>query len=260
MRVMERIHLGHTIQEQGLAQMGLTTAGGEVGGLTGVDYLIYGSITKFGARKSGASLSGGFTNVFKGSTGTILGAGAGIASSHAVMAVDVKVTEVRTGRIILADTVEAEAKTGEAMSFGGFSTVSETGDPFADVQRQVAARLAEAVTTVHIPFKIIKASANGTLIINYGNAYLSPGDRLTTFAIGEEIVDPDTGEVLGSEATETGVVEIVSAETRYSRAKIISGYPEVGGVLKRAKIRREESETRSRSGGSFLKEEQFSGN
>ena len=58
MDVMERKQVGVVIQEQGLGQMGLTTSGGKVGGLTGIDYLIYGSITKFGARKSGFAVSG----------------------------------------------------------------------------------------------------------------------------------------------------------------------------------------------------------
>ena len=58
MDVMERRQLGEVLAEQGLGQVGLTTSGGQVGGLTGVDYLIYGSITRFGARKSGFSISG----------------------------------------------------------------------------------------------------------------------------------------------------------------------------------------------------------
>lgn len=122
MDVMERKQVGIVVQEQGLGQMGLTTSGGRVGGLTGIDYLIYGSITKFGARKSGFAVSGSLLS--SATKGLLGGGGAGTASVHTVMAVDLKITDVATGQIVLADAVEGEAKTGEAMSFGGFSTSS----------------------------------------------------------------------------------------------------------------------------------------
>lgn len=156
------------------------------------------------------SISGstGFGSLFKDKAGYILGSGAGTASTHTVMAVDLKVTDVATGQIILVDTVEGEAKSGEAMSFAGTTTTQDAGDPFSKVQRLVASRLAEAVVTLRIPFKIIKIMKDGTLIVTYGNAFLEVDDTLAMYDVGEEIVDPDTGEVLGAETTETGMVQI----------------------------------------------------
>ena len=70
---------------------------------------------------------------------------------------------------------------------------SETGvDPFADVQRIVAAKISEAVVTTKIPFKVIKVQADGTLILNYGNVFLKAGDVLTAFEVGEQFIDPDS--------------------------------------------------------------------
>lgn len=254
MDVMERKQGGIVIQEQGLGQMGLTTSGGKVGGLTGIDYLIYGSITKFGARKTGFAVSGG---LLSSATKGLLGGGAGTASVHTVMAVDLKITDVATGQIILADTVEGEAKTGEAMSFGGFSTSAQQGDPFADVQRLLAARLAEAIVTVHIPFKVIKVMGDGSLIVNYGNAFFRPGDKLAMFEVGEEIVDPDTGEVLGADTTETGMVEITAAEPRFSRARALEGNPTAGSVLRRVVEQSQQTTKRKRSGGTLFPSDQM---
>ena len=66
MDVMERGRLDAVLGEQIIADIGLTDAGGSVGGLRGVDYLIYGTITKFGAKESGfsASSSRGIGSVF----------------------------------------------------------------------------------------------------------------------------------------------------------------------------------------------------
>ena len=57
MDVMGRGQLTQILEEQGLAATGLTTAGGGLGGLTGVDYLVIGSVTRFGATEDKTSVS-----------------------------------------------------------------------------------------------------------------------------------------------------------------------------------------------------------
>ena len=257
MDVMERRQLTGVLEEQGLGQLGLTTSGGQVGGLTGVDYLIYGSITRFGARKSGFSISGasGLSSLLGRAAGAAFGGGLGAGSVTTEMAVDLKITDVATGKIILADTVKGEAKQGESFSVAGISK-SETGaDPFADVQRIVAAKISEAVVTTKIPFKVIKVQADGTLILNYGNVFLKAGDMLAAFEVGEQFIDPDTDEVLGSEETEIGMVQVVAAQSRFSKARVVGeGVPIVAGsILKRSKIAvaKEGPAKRKMSGSSF---------
>ena len=56
MDLFERSRLD-ALEEQLLAEGGLTTAGGNVGGLTGVDYLMYGSVTKFGNQQTSTSVN-----------------------------------------------------------------------------------------------------------------------------------------------------------------------------------------------------------
>lgn len=56
--------------------------------------------------------------------------------------------------------------------------------------------------------------------------------RLAAFSAGE-FLDPDTGEVLGSEETEIGVIEITRAEPNFSRAKAVTGDIGEGVTLKR---------------------------
>ena len=104
----------------------------------------------------------------------------------------------------------------------------------------------------HIPFKIIKVMGDGSLIVNYGNAFFRPGDRLAMFDVGEKIVDPDTGEVLGADTTETGMVEITAAEPRFSRARTLEGSPTVGSVLRRVIEQPQQATKRKRSGGDFF--------
>ena len=232
MDVMERSRMDGVLGEQLLGQSGITGSGGQVGGLTGVDYLIYGSITKFGARESGFGISGrrGVGSLLGGGAGRAFGGGISTASVTTEMAVDLRVTDVATGQIILADTIEGEAKTGEAFSIGGISTAETGADPFADVQRIVAAKLSETVVTTSIPFKVIQVQTDGTLILNYGNVFLSEGDVLALYEVGEQFIDPDTGEVLGAEETEIGTVQIYFRRTKILQSPHYGkGYSGCGG-------------------------------
>ena len=67
---------------------------------------------------------------------------------------------------------------------------------------------------------------------------MANGDYLALFEIGETFVDPDTGEVLGSESKEVGRIVVTAAEPKFSKARIY-GEPfevSVGSVLKRPAV------------------------
>ena len=217
MRVFERGRLDAVLAEQQLGQMGLTRSGGKVGGLTGVDYLVYGTITKFGAQKSGFRL--GNTGLFGGQLGRALGSGLSDSSANIHMAVDLKVTDVSNGRIVVADSVEGSVEHGKAFSIGGIRSAQVSADPYADVQRVVAAKIAEAIVTSRIPIKVIAVQKSGAIVLNYGNVFLKEGDVLSVFDVGEQFIDPDTKEVLGSEETLRGSITVTATFPKFSKAK-----------------------------------------
>lgn len=251
--LMERQELEAVLVEQGLGEIGLTDAGGRLGGLTGVDYYLYGSITRFGAKQSGFSVSGrsGVGGLVNRRARGVLGGGASKRSVETEMGVDLKLTDVATGEIVLADAVSASVKQGSGFSVGGIQKAEASADPFADVQEVVAAKIAEAIVTSRIPIKVIQVQADGTLILNYGDVFFATGDRLSAFSVGESFVDPDTGEVLGAEETEIGMIEITRAEPRFSRARVLTGDVGQGSTLKRlidAELADEQPKKRKRSG------------
>ena len=218
MRVFERGRLDAVLAEQQLGQMGLTRSGGNVGGLTGVDYLVYGTITKFGAQKTGFQFSN--TGLFGGRLGSALGSGLSESSATIHMAVDLKVTDVSSGRIVVADSVEGSVEHGKAFSIGGIGSSQASADAYADVQRVVAAKIAEAVVTSRIPIKMIAFQKSGVIVLNYGNVFLKEGDVLSVFDVGEQFVDPDTKEVLGSEEILRGSIRVTAAFPKFSKAGV----------------------------------------
>ena len=251
MKVMERERWGSVVQERALGEAGMTTSGGTIKGIKGVDYNVYGTITKFGFKKSGFNIRGGsgVTSLLPGAGRMALGS-VGSNEVETEMAVDIKVTDVATGNIVIAETVGASVKQGSSFTIGGIRQASASADPFADVQRVAASRIAEALVTSRIPVKVIAVQKNGTLILNYGNVFFAPGDRLAVYAVGEVFVDPDTGEKLGSEETQLGMVEVTQSQAKFSRAKIVGKAFEVktGSTLKRVEVVVEKGKERERSG------------
>ena len=248
MDVYERGDLSQVLEEQSLSEAGLTTAGGGLGGLTGVDYLVVGAITRFGSAESGVSVDGG------GLLGRRLGnRGMSQGKLKVAMGVDLKVTDVATGRIVVADEVSGEVSAGGSFAVGGVRSAESSADPFADVQRVVAARIAEAIVTHRIPVKVIGVQSDGLLVLNYGDVFFGPGDVLSAYAVGESFVDPDTGEVLGAEETLVGSVRIVSATSRMARAESVDGSTVgTGSVLRRnVAATGETKERRQRSGAAW---------
>lgn len=244
--VLEREQWDAIIRERAMGEAGLTTSGGTIEGLTGVDYVIYGTITKFGARAGGFGLNLLSRNQSRNNQ-----------SAHSKltvqMAVDLKITAVEDARIVFADTVEGEVVQGKSFSFGSIESSNKTADPFADVLRVVANKISEVIATDHIPIKIIQAQSDGTLILNYGNVFFEPGDELVLMELGEPFKDPDTGEVLGSEEREIGRIEVTDATSRFSKARFLSEPVrfERGTVLKRPHVPAESKKTknqRKRSG------------
>ena len=66
--IIERARMDDLLGEQALAAGGLTQGSGQIGGLSGVDYLVYGTITKLG--KEGEAMSFGGIGGGSGGSGS----------------------------------------------------------------------------------------------------------------------------------------------------------------------------------------------
>ena len=210
--LIERSRIGDLIAEQALSSGGITEGNGQIGGFSGVDYLIYGSITKLGVETSETNL-GDFKS----------------ASADGVMSVDLRVVDVTTGSIKISETVEVEASIGSAINIDGRSIGGDEADPISTVQRIAAIQIAGKISLNIFPIKVINVKDN-TVYLNYGSSVLSKcswGDPKSCYLkiveLGEGFVDPDTGEVLGAEETYIGAVEITEPKSKFTIAKILEG-------------------------------------
>lgn len=207
--LVERSRIDDVLGEQGLGAAGLAEGTGEISGVGGVDYLIYGSITKLGTEESKVSL-GRF------------GGGGG---SSAVMSVDLRVVDAGNGSIRISKTVEETAKIGVSFATeqaGGLAVGQDEADPLGEVQRVTAQSIAGLIAMDVFPIKIVNVS-KGQAYVNYGTPTVENGMYLSVVEQGEGFVDPDTGEVLGAEETYIGAIKIVDAKPKFSIGVILEG-------------------------------------
>ncbi len=105
--VLERQQVGDVLREQDLGAAGRIKKGTEapIGEIEGAELLITGAVTEFEGAASGV---GGGIGGIGGTAGRVLGGIAGgIKKAH--MAIDVRVIDTRTSRIVAATSVEGEA-------------------------------------------------------------------------------------------------------------------------------------------------------
>ena len=136
-KIIERNRVDEILAEQGLNnEFGdAQTAGGGFN-VGGVDYLVYGAITKLGQREK-AIATGTFTSV----------------SQITEFSVDIKVVDASTGEVRKAESVSVERKTAGGIATGSFASVTGPSDALSDIQRVAAKKSRGAHCNKHLPHR-----------------------------------------------------------------------------------------------------------
>lgn len=206
----------------------------------GVDYILTGAITEFG-------YVGGGKVAFDL-----------VQDKSAVLSVDLRLIKVRTGAVGFAGTVRSKAGGGISVNRGGNESGHRSkGDILGETLRKAANRAASLIAVSVYPVKIVGINTNGVVMLNYGEPVLSQGDRLDVFKLGDEMIDPDTEEILGQEKELVGKIQVVSVSHAVSKAKVL----DVIGELSEGMVARKDSKRPWESGSLKLvkphKEELF---
>ena len=185
----------------------------------GVDYIVYGSITKFGSKKKQIQTSG-----------------VSVTKLIAEFGVDLKVVDILTGEILKAESIDISVETGSGTSTNSFGISDTLADPLSDIQRSAAKSSAALIAESIFPIRLITwedESSNCCAYINYGDAIMSQGDIVRVIKQGSAFVDPDTGLKLGSTEKTVSKLEIFEVLPNFSKAKLIDGETPSGGELVR---------------------------
>ena len=224
--VVERKAIRDIIKEQDLAGRGRVRkeTAARIGDILGAQVLVRGAVTEFEEKVSRGGLGG---VLLKKKTG------AGLTTTTAYVACDIRMYDATTGVILEATTKEAKARsvgvvlagvlrTGNILG-GGFSTKTPLGKATRGCIDEIVDAIVDRIETIPWQAKIVKVS-DGKVYINVGaNAGIRKGEVFDIYRVGEELIDPDTGLSLGAEETYAGKIKIREAEKKYAIATILEG-------------------------------------
>lgn len=197
--MMERTRLNSLLKERGLSMSGVTDGRADISGFSGVDYLVYGSVSNISIQRKNALIA---------------------FSCDASLSMNVRVVDVNTGEIRLSEQVQVEKNLNtvfdENVDPCGGITLSNINIMGEDTSDDIANKL----TTAIFPIKVARVN-NGQVYLNYGSGSLQPGQPLTIKEVGEGFMDPDTGEILGAEETTTAVIVVGDVRKSYSIADVV---------------------------------------
>lgn len=123
--------------------------------------------------------------------------------------IDLRVIEASTGRIRFARTQQGSANLGRRI---GLPAVAD----------RIGGRLARAISSAIYPVAVV-AVGGDTVTFNEGGQFIKAGSQYRLSLAGAELVDPYTGESLGTDEMTVAEVEVYKVTDRISMARVVSG-------------------------------------
>lgn len=231
--VIERQEIERLVQEQQLGQSFMVTpeSAPKVGQLLGVEIFVVGSVTEFGTKQRDVNVG---LSVF----------GGGVSQKVARCAVDIRLVNVNTGEIIVAETFEGqETSTGfsvayEDMNFGNTSAWNDTdiGKATRQAVDGVVGLTAENMDKVEWGGKILRINTDNTVLMKPGSeGNVKVGMEFVVVRKGEDVKDPDTGLSLGAEESKVGRIKVIedALKGKAAKAKVLEGSDfQVGDIVR----------------------------
>jgi hypothetical protein len=145
-----------------------------------------------------------------------------------------KIYEASSGKL-LESTSKSISSTDAQQTLNEASNDAEVTDSLIrTVIKESADWAATQVADVIFPVKVI-AKSDKTVTVNRGEGTGVAVDQVwRVFAVGKELIDPDTQEVLGKEEVEVGKVRITDVLPKLSKATVVDDRGiAVGSVLRK---------------------------
>ena len=205
--VIERERIADILKEHSLKEGGVTADDKddpntpETGKIKSVGYIMYGAVLSLGENAAAAAVGGGAAQTVSFKT-----------------EIQIRLTDVETGKILASKTVQGVGKAtktvGAGMATDGNLAEQALRDACQDASTKVVAMLMELA----FPAKIIKVGRKD-ITINVTEEMCKLGEVWEVIETGDELTDPDTGESLGSEEEEVGLVKITKPGPKFSKAE-----------------------------------------
>lgn len=221
--VLERQTLSDVMGEQDLAASGRaaksTTA--KTGAITSAQILVKGTITEFEEQSAGSGMGIGIKEF-----------GLGTKRSEAHVGIIIRLIDTTTGQVLDSKRVEGKAEAG-GLSWGAkvggvvFGTEGFSKTPLGKAVQiaidNAVAYIAEKMKFTPFQGRVVTVK-EGVIYISAGaNTGVNVGDTFAVYSKGEELIDPETGEILGSEEERIGSVKVIEVKEKFSKVVALDG-------------------------------------
>ena len=100
---------------------------------------------------------------------------------------------------------------------------------------ELALHIVDELTENIFPPVVTQVTGWGSFVVNRGGNTVRENDLFEVFALGDVLVDPDTGESLGRMEVTAGIARIMSVKPKFSLAEIITDHDGIarGMILRR---------------------------
>ncbi len=218
--VLERANISQVLSEQQMKGQKLVHQGSgpALGKIIGVNLMIYGSVTEFGAEDKG----GGFSI---GVSGGMIGGGLSRQSASGNVTMDIRIVDTTTTEVLEVYKVEEEIdSSGWNLSLGyrgvSFGTNRFMKTPLGQAARRAINRAVQMIAAKadETPWTGLVVEFDGKEVyINAGSgAGLKVGDKFVVKRIVKRLTDPQTGKLLSVRKKELGFVQLMTVEAKLS--------------------------------------------
>ncbi|MBN1808534.1 MAG: hypothetical protein JW909_05660 [Planctomycetes bacterium] len=229
--LVERKEIAKVIQEQDFGASGRVAkpSAAQIGQVLGAQFLVEAAITQYIPNAANFAAGGG-------GIGSKAAGGLAFNRKRAELTMNMRIIDATTSEIIAS-----VQKTGWQASWGlgtgavgggasGVAGAGSTGGRALNIGRAAESCMAKMVYEVVGALKE-KAWQGSIMLVKGTQVYVNAGETmgmqrgmvLRAMSKGEELVDPETGLVLGSETTEIGTITITDVKEKWSIASVTSG-------------------------------------
>jgi curli biogenesis system outer membrane secretion channel CsgG len=220
--VVERQTLTDITAEQDWAASGRMKASqsAQTGKLLSAQIHVMGTITEFESQSSGSDSGvrfGGFR--------------VGGKHERAHVGLILRLIDTTSGTILFSEKVEGKANAAGVDVAGSpqgidFGTEAFGKTPLGKATHDAIANAVDLITRKlrEIPYEcsVVKAGEEEVIISAGERSGVKAGDVFDIYSREEELVDPVTGESLGSDEERVGSVQVYQIEEKFSRAKVLN--------------------------------------
>jgi TolB-like protein len=205
--VLERAKIESVIDEHAFSTsaLGDPANAAQLGKLVGAQYVVVGNVHDLGLGVSQERIP--YVDEWK-------------CTESGRVRVELRVVQTKTGRIVAAHSATASdaaphTQTGRC----GEASRRHLEKAIAEISEEIAGKVIDAI----YPLRVVRSSGD-TVTLNRGEGGdFEVGSVLECFSQGERIVDPDTGDVLGSDETSLGTVKVTEIRPKLSKAQAADG-------------------------------------